>query len=173
MIRQDKAALPVGLSEIQAYVRVETGEEEALLAGLLRVATEMCESFCNQALMTRSFEEDVAVRDGWTLLTTQPVRSIISVIPVGASQTLSTNSYKVDIDHDGRAFVKDLPAGATFRVTGEAGLANEPNQVPEPLRQGILRLAASLFANRDSSMGELPSAVTALWRPYRRVGLCR
>ena len=56
-------------------------------------------------------------------------------------------------------------------VSGTAGLASEPNGVPEPLRQGILRLIAHLFATRDGSGGEPPAAVTALWRPYRRMRL--
>ena len=73
MIRQEASDLCVSLSEVQAYARVETGEEEALLAGLLRTASEMCETFLNQALVARDFEiaffalqglgyHDVAVR---------------------------------------------------------------------------------------------------------------
>jgi hypothetical protein len=42
-------ALPaVTMSEAQAYVRIETGEEEALLAGLIRTATALCEGFLGQ-----------------------------------------------------------------------------------------------------------------------------
>jgi hypothetical protein len=50
-------------------------------------------------------------------------------------------------------------------------LAIDPNGVPEPLRQGILRLITHLFATRDGTGGEPPAAVTALWRPYRRMRL--
>ena len=34
----------VSLSEAQAYVRIETGEEEAVLAGLIRTASAICEA---------------------------------------------------------------------------------------------------------------------------------
>jgi hypothetical protein len=55
-------------------------------------------------------------------------------------------------------------------VTGTAGLAVSANEVPEPIRQGILRLVAHLFTARDGT-GDPPAAVTALWRPYRRMRL--
>jgi uncharacterized phiE125 gp8 family phage protein len=64
------------------------------------------------------------------------------------------------------------PAGATrVRVSGTAGLAQDENGVPEPIRQGVLRLVAHLFTARDGEAGEPPAAVTALWRPYRRTRL--
>jgi hypothetical protein len=43
--------------------------------------------------------------------------------------------------------------------------------VPEPLRQGIVRLAAHLYAARGEVEAVPPAAVAALWRPWRRVRL--
>ena len=40
-----------------------------------------------------------------------------------------------------------------------------------PYRPRLLRLVAHLFASRDEDGGEPPAAVTALWRPYRRMRL--
>jgi hypothetical protein len=50
-------------------------------------------------------------------------------------------------------------------------MADDENGVPEPIRQGVLRLIAHLFTSRDGTDGEPPAAVTALWRPYRRMRL--
>lgn len=173
MIRQEKAALCVSLPEMQAYARVETGEEEALLAGLLRTASEMCETFLNQALVAREYELDLRAGDGWTLLPLQPVRSVSSIRRAGEIEPLAPASYRCDIDYEGRGHIAGLPRGGTFVVAGSAGMAVDGNGVPEPIRQGILRLAAFMFANRDGQIGDLPKAVTALWRPYRKAGLCR
>ena len=173
MIRQEVGALCVSLSEVQAYARVETGEEEALLAGLLRTASEMCETFLNQALVARDFEVVVRAGQGWTLLPVQPVRSIAAVRRASDGEMIAASSYRCDIDYDGRGLVAGLPSGETFVVAGSAGMASDGNGVPEPIRQGVLRLAAYLFANRDGQVGELPKAVTALWRPYRKAGLFR
>lgn len=173
MITQEVETLCVHLAELQAYARVETGEEEALLAGLLRTASEVCESFLNQALVSRSFEATVRAGDGWAMLPAQPVRSIVSIRRPGSTQVLPTSSYRSDIDFDGRGLVAGLPCGETFVVTGTAGMASDGNGVPEPIRQGILRLAAFMYANRDAAAGDMPKAVTALWRPYRKAGLFR
>jgi uncharacterized phiE125 gp8 family phage protein len=59
-----------------------------------------------------------------------------------------------------------------MRVGYSAGIAEEWSGVPEPLRQGIVRLAAHLYTHRDSADDAGPPAVvTALWRPYRRMRL--
>lgn len=55
--------------------------------------------------------------------------------------------------------------------TGTA-LSPDWNAVPEPLRQGIVRLVAHLFSHRDAAdAGPPPTAVAALWRPYRQMRL--
>ncbi len=59
-----------------------------------------------------------------------------------------------------------------LRVTYAAGQATDWNGVAEPLRHGIVRLAAHLFANRDTPEERGPPAVVAaLWRPYRQLRL--
>ena len=123
----------VTLSEAQAFTRVETGEEEALLGGLVRSASALCEAFLGQVVIARSFVEEVAATCEWQRLKSLPVRSIDGV--------------------------------------SSGGMALSQNGIPEPIRQGVLRLVAHLFAARDDGGGEMPAAVTALWRPYRRMRL--
>ena len=57
MIANNIAEAAVSMAEAQAYARVETGEEEALLAALVRTASALCESFTGLVLVARSFEE--------------------------------------------------------------------------------------------------------------------
>ena len=173
MLRQEKAALCVGLSEMQAYVRIETGEEEALIAGLLRVATEQCELFIGQVLMARSFEQDLEGASVPVQLSIRPVRAVSSVIEAKTGIAVPDGAIDVAIDIDGIARLSGLPRGQQVRVSGTAGMGTDCNDIPESLRQGILRLAAHLFANRDSAAGDLPKAVSALWRPFRSIGLFR
>ena len=53
---------------------------------------------------------------------------------------------------------------------GVEAMATDWNGIPEPLRQGIIRLAAHLFTHRDAAdAGPPPTAVAALWRPWRRL----
>jgi uncharacterized phiE125 gp8 family phage protein len=175
MIATNIAEAAVSMAEAQAYARVETGEEEALLAGLVRSASALCESFIGQVLIARPFEETLAATSQWQRLSLTPVRTIDAVATVaadGGSVALATGAFEVDIDSRGDGWVRALESReGRLLVSGTAGLASEPNGVPEPLRQGILRLIAHLFATRDGSGGEPPAAVTALWRPYRRIRL--
>jgi uncharacterized phiE125 gp8 family phage protein len=174
MIATNIAEAAVSMAEAQAYARVETGEEEALLAGLVRTASALCETFTGQVLVARPFEEVLQPGGGWQRLALTPVRAIeeVAVLAAGGSAApLATGEYEMDIDSRGDGWVRVASGDQKVRVRGEAGLASEPNGVPEPLRQGILRLIAHLFAARDGSGGEPPAAVTALWRPYRRMRL--
>lgn len=166
----------VSVSEAQAYVRIETGEEEAVLAGLVRTASAICEAFLNQVVISRDFAVDVPAGTAWERLPVSPVQSIASVEAVdstGVANGLSAGDYAMDIDADGNGWVRLHAASHArrLRVRGTAGMASGQNAVPEPIRQGVLRLAAHLFAARDGSDGAPPAAVTALWRPYRRMRL--
>lgn len=175
MIAANIAEAAVSMAEAQAYARIETGEEEALLAGLVRTASALCESFIGQVLVARSFEEVMPPGAQWQRLALTPVRAIEEVAtlsPDGSAIVLPVGEFEVDIDGRGDGWVR-VQSGADrkIRVRGQAGMAVDPNGVPEPLRQGILRLIAHLFTTRDGPNGEPPAAVTALWRPYRRIRL--
>lgn len=165
----------ITMSEAQAFVRIETGEEEALLAGLIRTASGLCEAFINQVAVARDFELDVPATGSWVRLPVTPVRAITAVSIVDGGETIAAGpeSYSTDIDFNGDGWVRLTSGDAVrLRVTGRAGMAESENGIPEPIRQGVLRLIAHLFTARDGTAGgEPPAAVTALWRPYRRMRL--
>lgn len=159
----------VTLSEAQAFTRVETGEEEALLAGLVRSASALCEAFLGQVVIARPFVEEVSATSDWQRLRSVPVRSI-DLVSSGEGP-LPPTSYTIDIDSNGCGWVRvsDPAVEGPLTVSGSAGMAVSHNGIPEPVRHGVLRLVAHLFAARDDAGGEMPAAVTALWRPYRRM----
>ena len=166
----------VTMSEAQAYVRIETGEEEAVLAGLIRTASDLCEAFINQVVVARDFKVDLPASGCWERLPLTPIRSMTSVEslgPTGVATTLPSDGYTVDIDFAGDGWVRLTQSveASRVRVSGRAGMADDENGVPEPIRQGVLRLVAHLFTSRDGDGGEPPAAVTALWRPYRKTRL--
>lgn len=166
----------VSLSEAQAYVRIETGEEEAVLAGLIRTASALCETFINQIVIARAFTIDLPASGAWERIPLSPVQSIDTVEGVDASGSavpLSADAYAVDVDSNADGWVRSVQReGCTrVRVAGVAGMAADENGVPEPVRQGVLRLVAHLFQSRDGDGGAMPASVTALWRPYRRMRL--
>jgi len=166
----------VSIAEAQAFLRIETGEEEALLAGLIRTASGLCEAFINQVVILRDFEVDLPASGCWERVPVTPVRSIGEVDAVdanGVATAMQPSAYSLDIDSAGDGWVRVMQAnGKTrLRARGTAGIADGENGVPEPIRQGVLRLVSHLFTIRDGDGGEPPAAVTALWRPYRRLRL--
>jgi uncharacterized phiE125 gp8 family phage protein len=169
--------LPVPTEPLRAYLRIEGSEEDALLAGLLRSASEFCEAFTRLTLADTEIEQWLPARPGWTRLDRAPVRAILSVAGAGAGAEpvpLAADDYGIDIDAGGDGWVRVVRSGAAgrVRVRYRAGLAADWNGVPEPLRQGIVRMATHLYAHRDGEDGAgPPAAVTALWLPYRRLRL--
>jgi len=166
----------VAMAEAQAYVRIETGEEEALLAGLIRTASALCEAFINQVVVARPFQCDLAASGRWERVPITPVKVLSDVAALdqnGVATPLPVGGYTLDIDFSGDGWVRvpQTTGSSRLRVSGTAGMADEQNGVPEPIRQGVLRLVGHLFTSRDEAGGEPPAAVTALWRPYRRMRL--
>ncbi|MEM8696493.1 MAG: head-tail connector protein [Pseudomonadota bacterium] len=169
------AATVVALDEIKTYLRIATGEDDALLAGLVRTATDTCERFIGRSLLIRDAQETIPVSSEWRRLTLTPVSAITGMIGLpetGDAFALPVDGYAIDIDGHGDGWVRVTAAGSARRVTVQyrTGMGDDWNAVPEPLRQGIVRLAAHLFIERDADdVSGPPASVAALWRPWRRM----
>jgi uncharacterized phiE125 gp8 family phage protein len=171
----DAPALGTAAAEAKAYLRVEGAHEDALVERLAGSAAALCEAFVGQWLVAREGAEMLPVRSSWQRLTGHPVTAILGVDAIDGSGTtaLPSGAYAVDIDAAGGGWVRivDAAAARRVRVRFEAGLAADWEHVPEPLRQGVVRLTAHLYTQRSGEAGEPPAAVTALWRPWRRLSL--
>jgi uncharacterized phiE125 gp8 family phage protein len=161
-------------------LRVERTDEDGLIGSLAAAAAELCEGFTGQALLARGFAETMPASRAWQRLTRTPVRAIASVEAVpaeGPAVALPSGAYAVDIDANGDGWVRLTAPGELrrIRVGYEAGVAGAWADLPAALRHGILKLAAHFYTHRAAESGRSadapPAAVTALWRPYRRMRL--
>lgn len=165
------------LDEANAYLRLESGEEDAPLGAIILAAISHAERFTAQMLLRRGVREVRSVSSFWQRLTATPVIAFTSVtgIPAeGATFSVPATGYSTDIDSAGDGHFRVTQAGSAGRVevAYQAGLANSWAELPEALRLGILRLVGHLYANRDAADdGGPPEAVAALLRPWRRVRL--
>ena len=175
MIVSQTPALPVALAELKSFLRVSVSDEDALLAGLVRAAAELCEAFTGRALIERLVEELAAAGSGPIRLGAEPVRAIESVAALGEDGTatlVDAADFSAEIDAHGEGSVRlhVVTEARRLRVTYRAGMAVDWNGVPEMLRHGIIRLAAQYYLRRgETKDAEVPAAVTALWRPWRRL----
>jgi uncharacterized phiE125 gp8 family phage protein len=176
-INSETPMLPVALDELKAFLRISVSDEDALLAGLVRAAADICEAFTGRALIERTVEEMVAASTIHTPLTATPVRAIESVAAVdeaGEATSLDAEAFATEINAAGEGWVRLRTAteARRLRVTYRTGMADDWNGIPEMLRHGIVRLAAQYYLRRGEARDAgMPAAVTALWRPWRRLRL--
>lgn len=165
------------LADCKRWLAITTAAEDTLLTGLLRAGAEACEAFTGTLPLETACEEALPARREWQALAARPVQAILGVegIPAeGARFALAADAYAVDLDADGTGRVRLLRQGAEARIAVRftAGLAPDWDTLPAGLRHGIVRLAAELYRARDGDAATaLPAAVTALWRPWRRMRL--
>ena len=172
MVEGEAMRVPAdALADAKAYLRVDGTGEDAAIAALVRAAAAACEAFGGVTLLTRSFEETVDANGAWVRLARTPVREIAGVVDAGGA-ALPTSAFSTDVDANGDGWVRLYVRAARVRVRYRAGLAESWGDLPAPLTGGVVRLAAHLWAGREGAGdGPPPAAVTALWRPYRRMRL--
>ena len=159
----------VSLTEVKEFLRIDHADEDAVLAGFIRSATELAEAFTGQKLLARDFTERVVVQPIWVRLAATPVVSIDGID--SRSGALSGAAFETDIDLSGDGWIRVIAAPDKYAtVRYRAGMASDWNGIPEALRLGIIRLVSHFYAYRDAaeSVGA-PAAVAALWRPWRRI----
>jgi len=171
------AATPVlTLAEAKAYLRVDHDVDDALIAALIRSATDICEHFIGRVLLSSGWQERFDAAGTTYRLGREPVRAVSAVAwrdQSGVSTPIAADAHTITITEDGQGSVvlAALPFEATaIDISFTAGEASDPNGLPEAVRQGLLRLVCHEYDYRDSSSSP-PVAVAALWRPFRRMRL--
>ena len=176
----EKGAAPVGVAEAKAWLRLGAAQDDALVAGLVRSAVDLCEAFTGQMLIARLVTEEMPMRGGAIRLAKAPVVAVEAVTGLAGDEEtiLDGEAWRVEIDRDGAARLwVEAPGDATrLRVAYRAGLAADANGVPEAIRQGLVRMIQHLHGTRnegarDEGAREVPAIIAALWQPWRRIGL--
>lgn len=168
-----QGTVDAALAETKAWLRIETALDDGAIAALVRSAIGMAEEFCAQIMFARTGTETLPLSNEWTRMRACPVLAITaarSLATDGTATALAPATYSMDITADGDGWVRINLPGTDTRVEFDisAGIANDWASLPDALRQGIVRLAAHLFTERENS-GPPPAIVTALWRPWRRM----
>ncbi|OHD04447.1 head-tail connector protein [Sphingopyxis sp. RIFCSPHIGHO2_12_FULL_65_19] len=167
---------PVSLNEARSWLRLGATVDDAVVAGLVRAATNICEAFIGQWLIVRAGEEILPLVAGTFQPTARPIVAIDAVdllLPDGGAETLGTGDYRTIIGRDGtaRVTIGDPGGAARVRAAYRAGMADGANAVPEAIRQGIIRMTQHLHDARDGTGAAPPAAIAALWQPWRRLTL--
>ncbi|HEX8383370.1 MAG TPA: hypothetical protein VF592_08345 [Sphingomonas sp.] len=170
-----QGAVDGAVGAAREYLRIAGGQEDAMLGALARAAFALGEQFTGASLVERAFEDVVAASGAWTPLLREPVTAVegMTGLPVaGAPFVLPAGAYAVEVDAGGRGRVRVTAPGAAARVavSYRAGLAADWEGLPAGIAHGVVMLIAHLFDARGRDTAP-PAAVSALWRPYRRMKL--
>ena len=157
-------AEPVSLDETRRFLRLEHDEDDGRVAQCVQAARERLEDYLGVAMIRRALRLEVAAR-ACVHLPRWPVASVDAVQADGADAA----EYHVDLRR--RPSVVSVRAEESVTVDFTAGYGTDPGDVPAPLRQAVLLLAAHYFDAGGEVPEHLPLMVDALSLPYKGVSL--
>lgn len=177
---------PVSLAEAKLYLRLDGAEEDDLLATLIAAARLMVEAASGRMLIEQGWR---LVLDAWPIdgrlrLPVGPLRSVAGARVFdaqGAPTAVPPELFAPELGSDppvlAIAGAVPQPGRASQGIDLDVvvGFGPAAGDVPAPLRQAILRLAARWFENRGDALGAeaavLPAEIATLVAPYRRMRL--
>jgi len=177
------AVEPLMLAEVKDMLKIEHGEEDALLDRLIRVARQRCEQATGRAMISQGWRLWL---DRWpgpvVELPNAPLLAVTAVATIGAGdaeEAVPVGLYTVDTARAPGRIIRRSGAGWPapgrryngIRIDYQAGHGLGWNDVPEALRQGMLHMVAHLYEGREEASAALPPVVAGLWQPYRLVRL--
>jgi uncharacterized phiE125 gp8 family phage protein len=175
------AAEPVTLDQAKAWLRIETGDDDALISSLVSAARARAEWHTGRAFVTQ----------GWTLwldewrepcaeIPLPPLQGVSSVTFYARDDSatiLDAGDYTVDsASQPGRVMLTPGGALANLRAINAVAIAftagyGAADAVPGAICQAILEIVAMLYAHRGDDAAPTPDAALALLAPYRLVKL--
>ena len=176
------APTPEALAELKQWLAIASSRDDPGLARLIGTSLDMFEDFTGRIPLEATFEEVLPAGGAWQRLSSRPVTAVLGVEAVeavetvgaaGARSRLPAEAAMIELTADESATVRVLHPVASGRIAVRfvAGLASGWSELPEGLRHGLIRCAAHLHQAAAGSGEQLPAAVAALWRPWRRMRL--
>ncbi|MEE4154463.1 MAG: hypothetical protein V2I27_09925 [Erythrobacter sp.] len=165
------------LEELKSWLGISRPAEDHVLTDLLRASIALCEAFIGQVPLEQVIEERLSTTAGSQCLVSRPVREVLRTETQAAENerdALDEAAFEYTFSPDGIAVLhlrKTIDASAVISRV-RVGMAATWSELPAPLKQGIIRLAAYHYRDRDGANNPAPpSSVAALWRPWRRLSL--
>lgn len=158
---------PVTVAEAKAFLRLDGGDDDGLIGGLIVAARRWCEDYTGRTFVTTVFDWSFDCFGGPVLYmprpTVQSVASITYLDKAGVTQTLAPTVYRVDTASEigrialgyGQVWPPTLPEINAVTARFTAGYT----AVPEHVKQAILLLTGELYEQRQQSVQGVVSSV--------------
>ena len=158
-----------------------------VVLGLIRAARELCEQVTHRALIEQRRElrlDRLPSLFRIHRMVSLPSPPLIAVEQValcdagGSERILASSDYEAIAGGEGAgrvSFSAVPPSAVTLTIRYRCGYGPAREDVPAPLRQGMLMLLAHWYEQREAASASpapsVPFGVEALWQPYRTVSL--
>lgn len=173
---------PLTLAEAKAFLRVEHGDDDAVITALIAAARVHVEAMTRRALLAQTwrFVLDAWPRDGRFAPRIGPLRELVAARLFDADGTVRDMDESLVVDVGANVIAAPcfaLPAPGRARAGIEldvsCGYGAEAGDVPADLRQAMRLLLAHWYDHRVATVdGALvPASVSALIAPYRMLAL--
>ena len=167
---------PVTLSELKEFAEIDHDDRDEMLKKMIKAMREEVEEYLHRALIEQSW---LYYLDAWFPTALELPRSpLISITAVllydndDASEAWSSDNYLVDITSTpGRIVDLNGPPTTTRDTRGieiefKAGYGTAQGDVPEPIRQAIMRGAALMFDEKVTA-GKAHESVAGMICKYK------
>ncbi len=160
---------PLSLAEVKIFLRLVLDDEDAMLQGLIRCAREAAEEYLRRSLIHQQWRylRRGAVSDGVEL----PMGPVVSVSQVvahyrdGTEALQSSDTYRLAAD--GQRLLLDTAIMADgLEVRYLAGFGASAEDIPMPIRQGMLLHVQTMYEGRESGNNRW-ALYQGLYAPYR------
>lgn len=153
------ASPPITTAQMKAYLRVETSEDDTLIASLIQMGREQVEAITHRALFTTTYVEYFDDLPSEFVLQRSPLQSVDSITYVdtfGDTQTLSSSFYRVDTTSMPARITKAYGATwpsvrritNTVAVTYDAG-ETDVDDIPARLVQAVRYFVTHAYEHRE------------------------
>lgn len=159
---------PVLLSDVKAYLRIDSNDEDSLLTMLTNAATSWVEAYLGVSLITQTRKTTLnqwadGQIAGFTLnpsylhIPYPPLQSITSITykdADGVTQTVASGTYEAHThEMPGYVYAEDgFPSVGTYpdpiAITYVAGFGSDYTSIPDTIRVSILQLTSDYYENR-------------------------
>ena len=158
---------PVSVAEAKSWLRIDSSDEDTLIAGLITMARRQVERMTGRALVEQTVEFKASRFDHCLYLTRAPILQILAVEYLDADgdlQTVDPDDYVV-IQSDERPSIEPAPGKSwpsiicqpnAVTVAASCGYG-DASDVPADLKHAIAIMVADAYANRE---GQASSART-------------
>jgi uncharacterized phiE125 gp8 family phage protein len=163
---------PISLAEAKSFLRVDISDDDTLIGGLIKTATNQCELSIDKSLITKKYKLSLYEKmERFVVLPHRPIQSIESITKYdeeGDSDVVSSGVYNLDTEK-GQIVMEQNLYDYKIEVIYTAGYG-VASAVPDDIKHALLIHIAKMYDDRNG-YSPIPKGALAIYNKYRNIRL--